>query len=109
TMQLYVSTTDQRDGAESRQVASPYTSTRNISAPSRNPSRHDIDGDTSPLAASGFRHRRRHPAIVRRPARPRAAAMVLTVLVGVVVALVHITAGSRSGCTRPNVGPLTSD
>ena len=105
---LSASTPAQRGGAASRQVAFPGTCSRSISAPSRPPSRHDLDGDTSTLAASGFRHRRGHPAIVRRPARPRAAAMGLTVSVGVVVAPAHITAGSHSGCTRPNVGRLTS-
>ena len=99
------STRAQRAGAASRQVDCPGTCSRSISVPSRALSHNALDRDTSTPAASGFRHRRGHQAIVRRPARPRAAAMVLTVLVGVVVALVHITAGSRSGCTRPKRWP----
>ena len=94
------STPARRGGAASRQVAFPGTCFRSISVPSRARSHNALDRDTSTPAASGFRHQRGLQMTLHLRARPRGAAMGLTVSVGVVVAPAHITAGSHSGFTR---------
>src|SRR5213592_1106778 len=97
---LSASTRARRGGAVSRRVAFPGTCFRNISLPSRARSHNALDRDTSTPAGSGFRHQRGLQMTLHLRARPRGAAMGLTVSVGVVVAPAHITAGSHSGFTR---------
>src|SRR2546426_892304 len=94
------STPARRGGAASRQVAFPGTCSRSISVPSRARSHNALDRDTSTPAASGFRHQRGLQMTLHLRARPRGAAMGLTVSVGVVVAPAHITAGSHTGFTK---------
>ena len=95
-----VSTRARRGGAASRQVACLGTCLQSISLPSRARSHNALDRDTSTPAAIGFRHQPGVQMTLHLRARPRGAAMGLTVSVGVVVARAHITGGSHSGFTK---------